>query len=85
MRENNGDQLVRCITSTATAIWGNSLSNERKLVYETGFNGKGVIRKLSDEEMQTVPAVEASPSEPLPESSAEGVPTRQGTLFDDIT
>jgi hypothetical protein len=45
------DADLRCVKITAInlalhnlygyVIWGNSLSNERKLVYETGFNGKG--------------------------------------------
>lgn len=89
------DADLRCVKITAInlalhnlygyAIWGNSLSNERKLVYETGFNGKGVIRKLTDEELHTVPAVEAPPSEPQPESPTASVPekTTQGLLFDD--
>src|SRR5438034_991772 len=62
------DADLRCVKITAInlalhnlygyAIWGNSLSNERKLIYATGFDGKGVIRKLANEEMQLVPAIE---------------------------
>jgi type I restriction-modification system DNA methylase subunit len=87
------DADLRCVKITAInlalhnlygyAIWGNSLSNERKLVYETGFNGKGVIRKLSDEELPGVQAVEASPPPPasLEHTEPQGK-TSQGSLFD---
>jgi N-6 DNA Methylase len=89
------DADLRCVKITAInlalhnlyghAIWGNSLSNERKLVYETGFNGKGVIRKLADEEFRTIPTVEPPPSPP--ESLASTEPdgkTSQGSLFDGL-
>ena len=57
------------------AIWGNSLANERKLAYATGFNGKGVIRKLLDEELQAIPG---PTSEALPPASMRGL------LFDEM-
>ena len=47
---------LRCVQMTAInlalrnlygqVVLGNSLSNERRLVYETGFNGRGVIAKV---------------------------------------
>ena len=87
------DADLRCVKITAInlslrnlygyAIWGNSLTNERKLVYATGFNGKGVIRKLADEELLKVAAVEpARVSEPMGPRQPDGK-TSQGSLFDD--
>jgi hypothetical protein len=88
------DADLRCVKITAInlalhnlygyVIWGNSLSNERKLVYETGFNGKGVIRKVTDDEIPTVPAVEPPPSPPSLESTEPERRTSQGLLFDEI-
>jgi hypothetical protein len=89
------DADLRCVKITAInlglrnlygfAIWGNSLSNERKLVYATGFNGKGVIRRVTDEELPTVSAVEPPPSPPeAMESTEPGSKTSQGSLFDGI-
>jgi hypothetical protein len=87
------DADLRCVKITAInlglrnlygyAIWGNSLTNERKLVFATGFNGKGVIRKVADDEFPTVPAMEpaAPPSEPLGTLQPQGE-TSQGSLFD---
>ena len=87
------DADLRCVKITAInlglrnlygyAIWGNSLRNERKLVYATGFNGKGVIRKVTEEEMPMIPAVEpVEPSrEPLERMEPEGT-TSQGSLFE---
>lgn len=50
------DVDLRCVRMTAInlalhnlygyVIWGNSLTLEQKLVYQTGFNGKGVIREV---------------------------------------
>ena len=89
------DADLRCVKITAInlglrnlygyAIWGNSLSNERKLVYATGFNGKGVIRRITDEELPTVPVVEPPPTllEPLERMEPDGK-TSQGSLFDGI-
>ena len=89
------DADLRCVKITAInlglrnlygyAIWGNSLSNERKLVYATGFNGKGVIRKVAGEGMPTIPPVEpvAPPREPLERIESEGKAS-QGSLFDGL-
>ena len=53
------DADSRCVRITAInlglrnlygyTIWGNSLTNERKLVYATGFNGRGSIRLINSE------------------------------------
>lgn len=89
------DADLRCVKITAInlglrnlygyAIWGNSLTNERKLVYATGFNGKGVIRRITDDELPLVPIVEPPPlqAEPLQRMEPEGK-TSQGSLFDGI-
>jgi hypothetical protein len=47
---------LRCVRMTALnlalhnryahVIWGNSLANEQKLVYRTGFDGRGFVREL---------------------------------------
>ncbi len=63
------------------AIWGNSLSNERKLIYATGFDGKGVIRRLTDEEMPSVQMVAKPSPEPMERVEPDGK-TSQGSLFD---
>jgi hypothetical protein len=88
------DADLRCVKITAInlalhnlyghVIWGNSLTNERKLVYETGFNGKGVIRRIADEEIPSVPAMKSAPAEPRSEAPADShsEKTSQGTLFD---
>ncbi len=68
-------------------IWGNTLVNERKLVYQTGFNGQGVIRLVKPGEMPTLREVEPAPLPP----STESLETRtheekpgQGSLFDEL-
>lgn len=50
------DVDLRCVRMTALnlafrnlygyVIWGNSLGNEKKLVYRTGFDGIGVVREI---------------------------------------
>jgi type I restriction-modification system DNA methylase subunit len=86
------DKDLRCVKITAInlalhnlfgrVIWGNSLTNERKLVYETGFNGKGVIRKVPDNELKTIilPSSPTTPESPTAELRKD---VSQGTLFDD--
>jgi hypothetical protein len=63
-------------------IWGNTLTNEVRRVYHTGFNGRGCIRV----EESSVPAgVRSQPvtADPSPPPNMPGQPSRQGTLFDD--
>lgn len=65
------DVDLRCVRMTALnlalrnrygyVIWGNSLANERRLVYRTGFNLRGFVRELPPEE--TPP--------PVPETTAD--------------
>lgn len=31
-------------------IWGNSLANEKRLIYRTGFNLRGVVREIPAQE-----------------------------------
>ena len=89
------DADLRCVKITAInlalhnlygyAIWGNSLRNERKLVYATGFDGKGVIRRVPDEELPSVPAVEPAPLPPEsmpPDTGGPETTATQGSLFD---
>ena len=91
------DADLRCVKITAInlglrklygyAIWGNSLRNERKLVYATGFKGKGVIRQVTAEEMPTVPVVAPRPSASFDEPSDAtdpGTTATQGSLFDEM-
>lgn len=90
----------RCVKITAInlalwnlygrVIWGNTLTNEVRRVYHTGFNGTGVIRV----EEPTAPApsgpcmppegVPPPGSDPAPEPS-EPRPPRQRSLFDEET
>ncbi len=76
------DADLRCVKITAInlalhnlygyAIWGNSLANERKLVYRTRFNGRGVVRQVKPDE---VPALSEAELASLP--SCPGVLTRR--------
>src|ERR1700675_3733330 len=71
------------------AIWGNSLASERKLVYATGWNGRGGIRQLATEELAPVPAVEPVRSVPGTQAeTAEAIgpekTVTQGSLFDEL-
>ena len=94
------DTDLRCVKITAInlalwnlygrVIWGNSLTNDRKRVYETGFDGKGVIRVIETTQAANSPPV--SPSMDADDSEASEVaPTAtpaespvQGTLFDGL-
>ena len=54
------DVDLRCVRMTAInlalrnlygyVVWGNSLTSEKRLVYRTGFNLRGVIREIPVEE-----------------------------------
>lgn len=87
---------LRCVRMTAInlalhnlygyVLWGNTLKLEQKLLYQTGFNGKGVIRE--------VPFAQPAPPQQGPEprlpsaapalSAPPPLPTKatQRTLFD---
>ena len=76
---------IRCVRMTAInlalrnlygyVIWGNSLADERRLVFRTGFNGKGVIEKITPEE-HPEPVREIIERPPEPQKSG-----RQLALF----
>lgn len=91
------DADLRCVKITAInlalhnlygyVIWGNSLTNERKAVFATGFNGKGVIRLVPREELPAelpCPSVVSLPEESEPTPMPPSDPERQGSLFDDL-
>ncbi len=62
---------LRCVKMTTINLalnglrgfvtWGDSLAKEQKLVYQTGFNGKGFVRELEVQEI-TSNVSEASPT-----------------------
>jgi hypothetical protein len=82
------DVDVRCVKITTInlalrglygyVLWGNTLSNEIKLVYKTGFNGRGFIRHATVDEYRaalpptargdTVPAVTPATGEQPPQT-----------------
>lgn len=74
---------IRCVRMTAInlalrnlhgyVIWGNSLADERRLVFRTGFNGKGVITKINPEERPEPvrEIIEAPPEQEKPRTQLE--------------
>lgn len=78
------DVDLRCVRMTAInlalrnlygyVIWGNSLGNDRRLMYRTGFNGRGFIRTVDPGEC--APAVQQIVAESVaqPPPGAETVP-----------
>jgi hypothetical protein len=79
---------LRCVRMTAIAlalrnlygyvIWGDSLSTEQRLIYRTGFNGKGFIREASIGECPSLAQEAVQPS--TSESDRQTVaPTPAGT------
>lgn len=98
------DVDLRCVRMTAInlalrnlygyVVWGNSLGLEKRLVYRTGFNLRGVIRELplTDcpapiQQMAAEPAPEPSLSSPEPTDVTSGtdepprLPGKQLRLF----
>jgi len=75
------DVDLRCVRMTAInlalrnlygyVIHGNSLANERKLIYRTGFNLRGFIQEVPLEECPA-PVREAAAREPFPCSPSPG-------------
>jgi len=71
---------LRCVRMTAInlalrnlygyVIWGDSLRQEQKMVYRTGFNGRGFVRELPLAE--TPPIVPQVIKEPVPEAPPSG-------------
>lgn len=84
------DVDVRCVRMTAInlalhnlyghVIWGNSLTNERKLVYQTGFNGTGVVREVPIESANTTTASKQPAPEPPSESQDTTEKKEPGTV-----
>lgn len=85
------DVDLRCVRITAInlalrnlygyVIWGNSLALENKLVYRTGFNGRGFVRKLSTDERLPTQADQAAPPERAEPPSPPQSPAEQKFLF----
>jgi hypothetical protein len=63
-------------------VWGNTLTNEVRRIYHTGFNGQGVIR-IEDVQAPGPPDQLAAKPDPLPDPEPPNPSPRQGTLFDD--
>ena len=78
------DVDLRCVRMTAInlalrnlygwVIWGDSLRNERNLIFRTGFNGKGVIEKIVPEKLP-------EPVKQMMEEIHPPTPGKQLTLF----
>lgn len=76
------DVDVRCVRMTAInlalrnlygfVIWGNSLGDEKRLIYRTGFNLRGVIREIPLEDCPTpVQKAVSEPVESTPQESSD--------------
>lgn len=91
------DTDLRCVKITALnlalhnlygyVIWGNALTNERRLVYATGFNGKGVIKQvaLAEARALALPALPDPVSDAVCERDTNSEPAiAQRLLFDDM-
>lgn len=82
------DVDLRCVRITAInlalrnlygyVIWGNSLGNEQRLAYRTGFNLRGVIREIPSEDYPA--PIQRSGSEPV-----EPTPAVAGDVRDSST
>lgn len=87
------DVDLRCVRMTAInlalrnryghVIWGNSLTNERRLAYQTGFNFRGVIRELSIEDCPA-PVREITAKQPLTPSFTEMESRPNDTAIPDL-
>ena len=56
-------------------IWGNSLADERRLVYRTGFDLKGFISEVSLGDLpEPVQQIATKPTLPLAKGSLDSVP-----------
>lgn len=76
------DVDLRCVRMTAInlalrnlyghVIWGNSLANEQRLVYRTGFNLRGFVREVPFAECP--PAVQAAAETPVGENDTSAEP-----------
>ena len=79
---------LRCVRMTAInlalrnlygfVIWGNSLADERRLVYRTGFDLKGFISEVPLGDLpEPVQQIAARPTLPLTEDSLDSVPQNE--------
>ena len=68
-------------------LWGNTLANEVKLAYRTGFNGRGFVRKvepdqLADAKPESRPEESPSPIVDRPfKEEEDDRPSKQLDLF----
>lgn len=87
-REFIGQDIdLRCVRITAInlalrnlygyVLWGDSLANQCKLIYRTGFNGRGVIRHASPAELPSVPEPAEDRSDVANQKEEEGGPCAQ--------
>jgi hypothetical protein len=89
------DVDIRCVRMCAInlafrglnglVIHGNMLRNERRLAYQTGFNGRGFVCEMPIEELPPPPAPPVPTStrlEPDTEERKEETAVVQGSLFD---
>jgi hypothetical protein len=87
-REFIGQDIdLRCVRITAInlalrnlygyVLWGDSLAGQCKLVYRTGFNGRGVIRHASPAELPSVPEPAEDRSDVANQKEGEGGPCAQ--------
>ena len=66
---------------TGYVIWGNTLAAESKKVYETGFNGRTVVREIAPVDCPA--PVQRRIAEPPQQLAATGTsPATQRLLFD---
>lgn len=87
------DTDLRCVKITAInlalynlygyVILGNSLANERRLIYATGFNGKGVIKQVPHDEAPALP-LPALPARAFAEPEEKSEESVQRFLFKDM-
>ena len=59
-------------------IWGNSLADERRLVYRTGYDLQGFISEVPLGDLpEPVQQIAANPTPPLTEGSLDSVPVKE--------
>jgi hypothetical protein len=79
------DVDLRCVRMTTInlalrnpygyAIWGNSLRNEQRLVYRTGFNGRGFVREVPPTEHEEPILKMDSAAQPAATTAESRLPT----------
>ncbi len=91
-RFHGQDIDIRCVRMTAInlalrnlhgfILHGGTLRNERRLLYETGFNGKGVIREIPISEPSPLSSIPRAGLEADTEPPSENKEMVQKSLFD---